>query len=121
MGEVIIANKMVKKISPSTKRKGTKVAFVADEVIFKKYKYRNEYVVKMLKNYCYLNRGLTIYYNGEKYVSQQIDSIINQSEVNVHFYISDDGSTDNTLNIIHDYKHKYPKKFKSIFIILFFK
>jgi topoisomerase-4 subunit B len=57
-------------IIDSTKRKGTKVAFVADEVIFKNYKYRNEYVIKMLKNYCYLNRGLTIYYNGEKYISE---------------------------------------------------
>jgi len=53
----------------STKRKGTKVAFVADEAIFKNYKYRNEYVIRMLKNYCYLNTGLTIYYNGEKYYS----------------------------------------------------
>jgi topoisomerase-4 subunit B len=56
-------------ITESTKRKGTKVSFSADESIFKNYKYRNEYVVKMLKNYCYLNRGLTIYYNGEKYFS----------------------------------------------------
>ncbi|KIX19987.1 DNA topoisomerase IV subunit B [Flavobacterium sp. 316] len=54
----------------TTKRKGTKVSFVADETIFKNYKYRNEYIIKMLKNYCYLNRGLTIYYNGEKYVSE---------------------------------------------------
>lgn len=53
----------------STKRKGTKVSFVADEVIFKNYKYRNEYVIKMLKNYCYLNTGLTIIYNGEKFYS----------------------------------------------------
>lgn len=53
----------------TTKRKGTKVSFIADETIFKNYKYRNEYIIKMLKNYCYLNRGLTIYYNGEKYVS----------------------------------------------------
>ena len=51
-------------------------------------------------------------YNGEKYISQQIDSILNQSEVNVHFYISDDGSTDNTLNIIQDYKNKYKENFK---------
>ena len=56
-------------IIESTKRKGTKVSFVADEIIFKNYKYRNEYVIKMLKNYCYLNTGLTIYYNGEKYYS----------------------------------------------------
>uniref|UniRef100_UPI00404B6431 DNA topoisomerase IV subunit B n=1 Tax=Flavobacterium sp. TaxID=239 RepID=UPI00404B6431 len=54
----------------TTKRKGTKVSFVADELIFKNYKYRNEYIIKMLKNYCYLNRGLTIIYNGEKYVSE---------------------------------------------------
>jgi topoisomerase IV subunit B len=57
-------------IIDSTKRKGTKVSFVADEVIFKNYKFRNEYVIKMLKNYCYLNTGLTIYYNGEKYISE---------------------------------------------------
>lgn len=54
----------------TTKRKGTKVSFIADETIFKNYKYRNEYIVKMLKNYCYLNRGLTIIFNGEKFVSE---------------------------------------------------
>ncbi|WP_396159123.1 DNA topoisomerase IV subunit B [Flavobacterium sp.] len=56
-------------ITESTKRKGTKVTFIADEAIFKNYKYRNEYIIKMLKNYCYLNTGLTIYFNGEKYYS----------------------------------------------------
>lgn len=54
----------------TTKRKGTKVTFTPDEAIFKNYKFRNEYVVKMLKNYCYLNTGLTIIYNGEKYFSE---------------------------------------------------
>ena len=54
----------------TTRRKGTKVSFIADDTIFKNYKYRNEYVIKMLKNYCYLNTGLTIIYNGEKYVSE---------------------------------------------------
>ncbi|MFA9187987.1 DNA topoisomerase IV subunit B [Flavobacterium sp. FBOR7N2.3] len=53
----------------TTKRKGTKVTFIPDEAIFKNYKFRNEYVIKMLKNYCYLNTGLTIIYNGEKYFS----------------------------------------------------
>lgn len=56
-------------IIDTTKRKGTKVTFIPDEAIFKNYKFRNEYVVKMLKNYCYLNAGLTIIYNGEKYFS----------------------------------------------------
>jgi topoisomerase-4 subunit B len=56
-------------IIDTTKRKGTKVIFTPDELIFKNYKFRNEYVVKMLKNYCYLNTGLTIIYNGDKYFS----------------------------------------------------
>ncbi len=54
----------------SAKRKGTKVTFVPDETIFKNYKYRNEYVERMLKNYVYLNPGLTIVFNGEKFYSE---------------------------------------------------
>ena len=57
-------------IIETTKRKGTKVTFIPDEAIFKNYKYRYEYVIKMLKNYCYLNNGLTILFNGEKYFSE---------------------------------------------------
>ncbi len=54
----------------TTKRKGTKVTFIPDEAIFKNYKYRNEYVERMLKNYVYLNPGLTIVFNGEKFYSE---------------------------------------------------
>ena len=54
----------------TTKRKGTKVTFTPDESIFKNYKFRLEYVIKMVKNYCYLNNGLTILFNGEKYLSE---------------------------------------------------
>ena len=57
-------------IEETSKRKGTKVSFIPDEAIFKKFKYRNEYVIKMLKNYVYLNPGLTIDFNGEKYYSE---------------------------------------------------
>lgn len=54
----------------TTRRKGTKVSFVADEAIFKNYKYRTEYIERMLKNYCYLNKGLTVMFNGEKFFSE---------------------------------------------------
>ena len=54
---------------PSSKRKGTSVSFVPDESIFKHYRYRHEYIVRMLKYYVYLNPGLTIVFNGEKYKS----------------------------------------------------
>ena len=53
----------------STRRKGTKVFFSPDRQIFKNYKFRVEYVSKMLKYYVYLNPGLTIVFNGEKYFS----------------------------------------------------
>ena len=58
------------KPSSTSKRKGTKVTFVPDEIIFKNYRYRHEYVVKMLKNYVYLNPGLSIVFNGEKFYSE---------------------------------------------------
>lgn len=54
----------------SSQRKGTKVSFRPDEAIFKNYKFRNEYVERMLKNYVYLNPGLTIDFNGEKFYSE---------------------------------------------------
>lgn len=57
-------------LEDTSRRKGTKVSFIPDEIIFKNYKYRSEYVVKMLKNYVYLNPGLTIVFNGEKYYSE---------------------------------------------------
>ncbi|MEL7268858.1 MAG: DNA topoisomerase IV subunit B [Bacteroidota bacterium] len=57
-------------LEETSRRRGTKVVFTPDETIFKKYKYRNEYVERMLKNYVYLNPGLTIVFNGEKFHSE---------------------------------------------------
>ena len=65
-GELILETDVEK----STLRKGTKVNFTPDETIFSKFKYRNEYIIKMIKNYVYLNTGLTIIFNGEKYFSE---------------------------------------------------
>ena len=49
---------------------GTYVEFVPDETIFKKYAFKTAYIDKMMWNYCYLNRGLSMYYNGEKFQSK---------------------------------------------------
>ena len=54
----------------SSKREGTRVLFSPDDSIFKKFKYRNEYVSRMLKYYVYLNPGLSIIFNGEKFKSE---------------------------------------------------
>tara|TARA_E500000331_G_C17266459_1_gene717340 strand:- start:766 stop:2607 length:1842 start_codon:yes stop_codon:yes gene_type:complete len=57
-------------IQENTSRKGTKVTFVPDEELFGKYRFINEYVEKMLWNYCFLNPGLTILYNSQKFISE---------------------------------------------------
>ena len=49
---------------------GTYVEFIPDETIFKKYAFKTAYLDKMMWNYCYLNRGLAMYYNGEKFQSK---------------------------------------------------
>ncbi|WFQ78874.1 glycosyltransferase family 2 protein [Xenorhabdus sp. SF857] len=48
-------------------------------------------------------------YNGEKYIAEQIDSILNQSFSDFILYIRDDGSTDNTVDIIRSYKDQRVK------------
>lgn len=49
-------------------------------------------------------------YNGEKYLPTQLESIINQDYSDWKVFVSDDGSTDNTLSVIKDYVARYPDK-----------
>ena len=49
-------------------------------------------------------------YNGEKYICQQIDSILSQTCKDWELYIHDDGSTDNTIAALESYVEKYPNK-----------
>ena len=65
-GELINEEKEKK----SDLRTGTIVTFVPDEEIFGKYHFIPEYVQKMLWNYVFLNTGLTIIFNGERFHSQ---------------------------------------------------
>mgnify|MGYP001205458653 CR=1 FL=1 len=57
-------------IEENSGRRGTKVSFIPDNDLFGKYRFINEYVEKMMWNYCYLNPGLTIVFNGEKFYSE---------------------------------------------------
>lgn len=49
---------------------GTMVEFVPDEDIFRNYRFRHDYVENMMKNYSFLNAGLTIYCNGDRFWSK---------------------------------------------------
>lgn len=51
-------------------RNGTEISFIPDGEIFLHFKYRKEYIEKMLRNYAYLNPGLKILFNGETYYSE---------------------------------------------------
>lgn len=57
-------------VEESSGRRGTKVVFTPDPSLFSNYRFQMEYVEKMVWNYVYLNPGLTIYLNGEKYFSE---------------------------------------------------
>lgn len=57
-------------IESTTQNNGTLVEFIPDATIFGEYLYRDEYVESLLKNYVYLNTGLTIIYNGKKFLSK---------------------------------------------------
>jgi len=58
------------KMTDSDMRAGTLITFIPDEKVFGNYHFINEYVEKMLWNYAYLNTGLTILYNGQKFFSE---------------------------------------------------
>ena len=51
-------------------RNGTLIEFVVDETVFGEYHYNLEYVENLVKNYTYLNLGLTIKFNGQNYASK---------------------------------------------------
>ncbi len=54
----------------TTQRNGTSVTFYPDDSIFRNYKYRLEFVENMIWNYVFLNSGLTINFNGQRFISE---------------------------------------------------
>jgi topoisomerase-4 subunit B len=57
-------------LEPTTEENGVEVIFQPDEALFGNYFYISEYVDSMLKNYVYLNSGLVINFNGNKFFSK---------------------------------------------------
>lgn len=58
------------KESKTNEENGTLVSFVPDETVFRNYKFHNEFLESQIWNYCYLNAGLKITFNGKTYVSK---------------------------------------------------
>ncbi|MBP7516094.1 MAG: type IIA DNA topoisomerase subunit B, partial [Flavobacteriales bacterium] len=59
-------NKLVKTQEPN----GTRVVFEPDPAMFHNFQYREQHIERLLWNYCYLNTGLAIFYNGQKFQSK---------------------------------------------------
>ncbi len=55
----------------TTQRNGTAITFNPDDTIFRNYRYVPEFIINMIWNYVYLNAGLTVVLNGEKFSSQR--------------------------------------------------
>lgn len=57
-------------LMPNEDKAGTLISFVPDEEIFGKYRYLHEYIEEMMWNYVFLNNGLTIIFNGQKFFAK---------------------------------------------------
>jgi topoisomerase-4 subunit B len=69
-----------KKNKKTTEENGTVISYLPDEAMFKKFRYRNEYVERMLRYYTYLNKGLTIRYNGKRFRSKEgLKDLLNEN------------------------------------------
>ncbi|HEY8399470.1 MAG TPA: toprim domain-containing protein, partial [Flavihumibacter sp.] len=58
------------KESSTTQHNGTQVQFMPDDTVFRNFHFQEEYIENLLWNYCYLNAGLVITFNGKKFVSK---------------------------------------------------
>ena len=69
-----------KKNKKTAEENGTVISYLRDEAMFKKFRYRNEYVERMLRYYTYLNKGLTIRYNGKRFRSKEgLKDLLNEN------------------------------------------
>tara|TARA_Y100001934_G_C12379719_1_gene791582 strand:- start:811 stop:2646 length:1836 start_codon:yes stop_codon:yes gene_type:complete len=62
--------KQDRKDKGSSEEDGTSICFTPDAALFKKYRFRNEYAERMMRYYTYLNKGLTLKYNGKSFRSK---------------------------------------------------
>lgn len=58
------------KLSKTSAENGTMVTFIPDDSMFKNFRFHHEFIENQIWNYCYLNAGLKIIFNGKTYVSK---------------------------------------------------
>lgn len=100
-------------IDSTSENNGTSVDFTPDREIFGDYHYRDEYIVPLLKNYVFLNVGLTIVFNGQKYFSKNgLEDLLNENLTSeilypiIHLYGED-------IEIAITHTHQYGEEYYS--------
>lgn len=101
------------KAQPTDEANGTLVEFTPDESIFSNYVYRDEYVEGLLRNYVYLNTGLTINYNGKRFYSKNgLVDLLNENMTSDPLYpIIHLKDTD--IEIVVTHTHQYGEEYYS--------
>ncbi len=102
-----------KEIAISEEANGTEVTFRPDDSLFKNYRFLDEYVETMVKNYVFLNSGLSIYLNGKRFVSKRglVDLLENNMSgealyTPIHF-------KDDDIEIVITHANQYGEEFYS--------
>ena len=100
-------------ITKSDQLNGTLINFIPDEEIFIGYNFKDEYVETLLKNYVFLNSGLTINYNGKKFFSKNgLVDLLNENMTSDSLYpIIHLQGTDIEIAITH--AHQYGEEYYS--------
>ncbi len=101
------------KIQLCPEKNGTKITFIPDEEIFGNYRFIHEYIEKLLWNYCYLNTGLVINFNGKKFQSK--NGLLDLLEKNINgnpvvypiIHIKDDEFEFAITHSAHQYVEEY--------------
>ena len=101
-------------IQVNSGRKGTSVSFIPDKEMFGNFRFIDDFVEKMLWNYCYLNTGLTITYNGKKFYSEKglYDLLEQNTEAEILFPIIHLKGEDIEVAITHC-KNQYSEQYYS--------
>jgi len=77
------------KVAPTNEKDGTRITFIPDTKIFGKYHFISDYIERMLWNYAYLNNGLSVYFNGMRFIAKNglLDLLQNEIDAKICYPI----------------------------------
>lgn len=102
------------KIAKTTDRNGTKFQFHADNTIFKNFHFVTEFIEEQLWNYAYLNAGLTINFNGQKFVSKEgLKDLLNKKTNEAELRYPIIHLKDNDIEIALTHNNQYGEEYYS--------